>query len=209
MRAFVELHGLGAQVLDARGVRLAGAEGPGRAFCSHARVSSSEGSEQCAVRLPLGAGAAMSVLPCPAGLHYLVLPVRWEGAELGRVLFGPLSEAERAALPRERVDVEKARGLESLPARSGAFFSRVLEGLMVTGHRSWLASRIQQESAGEIGRELQVRDERMAMLEKRLREIPPLPGRYRIEDRVRELKARAAAAASRQENRALVPPILH
>jgi two-component system sensor histidine kinase BarA len=176
VKGFVELHGVGTQVLDVRSARIAGAEARGRAFCTH--VTSAEGAEQCAVRAPLGAGSAMVVLPCPEGAHYLVLPVRWEGSELGRVLFGPLTEGEQAALPKDRVDLEKARSLEPLPARAGAFFSRVLEGLMVAGHRSWLASRIQQESAGEIGRELQVRDERMAALDKRLREVDRLQSSF-------------------------------
>jgi two-component system sensor histidine kinase BarA len=176
VKGFVELHGMGAQVLDARGVRIAGTEVRGRAFCSH--VTSSEGAEQCAARMPLGAGAAMSVLACPQGPRYLVLPVRWEGAVLGRVLFGPLTEAEQAALPRERVELVKARALESPLARAAGFFSQVLEGLMVAGHRTWLASQIQQESAGEIGRELQVRDERMAALDKRLREVDRLQSSF-------------------------------
>jgi signal transduction histidine kinase len=176
VRGFVGLHGVGAQVLDSRGSQLAGAQGQGGAFCSH--ITAPEGSEQCAARVALGAGPAMAVLPCPEGPQYLVLPVRWEGTELGRVLFGPLTPVEQAALPRDRVDVEKARSMESSVARAAAFFSRVLEALMVSGHRSWLASRIQQESAGEIGRELQARDERMAALDKRLREVDRLQSSF-------------------------------
>jgi len=176
VKGFVGLHGVGAQVLDSRGNRLASAQGHGGAFCSH--VAAAEGGEQCAARVALGAGAAMAVLPCPEGPHYLVLPVRWESIELGRVLFGPLTPVELAALPRDRVDVEKARSVESPVARAAAYFSRVLEALMVSGHRSWLASRIQQESAGEIGRELQVRDERMAALDKRLREVDRLQSSF-------------------------------
>ncbi|WP_224361650.1 sensor histidine kinase [Hyalangium versicolor] len=177
VRGFVELHGVGAQVLDGRGARLSGFEGRGRPpFCAH--VTSGEGGEQCAARVSLGAGATLAVLACPEGPQYLTMPVRWEGAELGRVLFGPLVEAELATLPRDRVDVEKARSLESPLARAAAFFSRVLEGLMVAGHRCWLASRIQQEAAGEIGRELQVRDERMAALDKRLREVDRLQSSF-------------------------------
>jgi two-component system, NarL family, sensor histidine kinase BarA len=176
VNGFAGLHGVGAQVLDSRGNRLAGAQGHGGAFCSH--ITALEGGEQCAARVALGAGAAMAVLPCPEGPQYLVLPVRWEGVELGRVLFGPLTPVELAALPRDRVDVEKARGLVSPVARAAAYFSRVLEALMVSGHRSWLASRIQQESAGEIGRELQARDERMAALDKRLREVDRLQSSF-------------------------------
>jgi len=176
VKGFVGLHGVGAQVLDSRGERLAGAQGHGGPFCSHG--SGPAGADQCPARVALGAGPAMSVLPCPEGPHYLVLPVRWEGAELGRVLFGPLTPAEQAALPRDRVDVEKARALESPVARAAAYFSRVLEALMVSGHRSWLASRIQQESAGEIGRELKARDERMAALDKRLREVDRLQSSF-------------------------------
>jgi signal transduction histidine kinase len=177
VRGFVEVHGVGAQVLDARAVRLAGAEGRSGAFCVHVR-SGGEGSEQCAARVSLGGGAAVVVLPCPAGAQYLVLPVRWEGAVLGRVLFGPLTPDELATLPRQRVAMEKARGSESQLVRAVEYFSRVLEALMVAGHRSWLASRIQQEAAGEIGRELQVRDERMAALDKRLREVDRLQSSF-------------------------------
>jgi signal transduction histidine kinase len=176
VKGFVGLHGFGAQVLDARGHRIAGTEGRAGPFCAH--VSSAEGGERCAARVALGAGSAMSVLACPDGPRYLVLPVRWEGAELGRVLFGPMSDGEQAALHQERVDLEKARGMESPLARAAAYFSRVIEALMVAGHRSWLSSRIQQESAGEIGRELQVRDERMAALDKRLREVDRLQSSF-------------------------------
>ncbi len=176
VKSFAEVHGVGAQVMDSRGERLAGAEGHGGVFCAH--VASVEGGEQCAARIPLGGGSAMSVLSCPAGLRYLVLPVRWEGAELGRVLFGPLTPGEQAELPQQRVDLEKARGMASGLGRAATFFSRVLEGLMVAGHRSWLASCIQQESAGEIGRELQVRDERMAALDARLREVDRLQSSF-------------------------------
>jgi len=176
VKGFVGLHGVGAQVINSRGERLVGAQGHGGAFCSH--LSGPEGADQCPARVALGAGPAMSMLSCPEGPNYLVLPVRWEGAELGRVLFGPLTPTEQAALPRDRVDVEKARSLESAVARAAAYFSRVLEALMVSGHRSWLASRIQQESAGEIGRELKARDERMAALDKRLREVDRLQSSF-------------------------------
>ncbi|KFE60758.1 sensor histidine kinase [Hyalangium minutum] len=176
VKGFAGLHGVGVQVLDSKGTRIAGAQGHGAPFCGH--LSHAEGGEQCAARMPLGAGPAMAMLPCPEGLQYLVLPVRWEGVEVGRVLFGPLSPAELAQLPRDRVDVEKARSMESPVARAAAYFSRVLEALMVSGHRSWLASRIQQESAGEIGRELKARDERMAALDKRLREVDRLQSSF-------------------------------
>ncbi|MDY7227692.1 sensor histidine kinase [Hyalangium rubrum] len=170
VKGFVTLHGAGAQVLDLRGTRVTGAEGPSGAFCAHA-TSGASGAEQCAARAPLGAGATLAVLSCPSGPRYLVLPVRWEGAELGRVLFGPLTPEEQAALPWERLDLMRAGTAPSPLARAVAYFSRVVEGLMVAGHRSWLASRIQLESAGEIHRELEVRDARMAVLDKRLREV--------------------------------------
>jgi two-component system sensor histidine kinase BarA len=173
VKGFVELHGAGAQVLDAGGGRLSGAEGRTGAFCAHV-ASGTEGAERCAARAPLGVGASLSVLSCPTGPRYVVLPVRWEGAELGRVVFGPLLPEEQAALKRDRIDLERARGSESALVRAATYFSRVLEGLMVAGHRSWLSSRIQQESAGEIGRELEVRDARMAQLDKRLREVDRL-----------------------------------
>ena len=70
--------------------------------------------------MPLGAGGGHGRAPLPEGAHYLVLPVRWEGVELGRVLFGPLTPAELAILPKDRVDVEKARSVESPVARAAA-----------------------------------------------------------------------------------------
>lgn len=176
VKGFVGVHGVGLQVFD-KTVRIMGFAAPGAPFCVHG-LPDAEGSEQCAVRVALGAGGAMAVLPCPSGPHYLVFPVRWEGAELGRVLLGPLSPGEVASLPRDRMDVEKARTLPAPLARAAAFFSRVLESLMVSGHRSWLASRIQQEAAGEIGRELEVRDARMAALDKRLRDVDRLQSSF-------------------------------
>jgi two-component system sensor histidine kinase BarA len=170
VEGFVSLNGTGVQVLDNRGVRIAGKEGRGGAFCAHV-ASAADGADQCAARMPSGSGSALVVLSCPAGGRYLVLPVRWEGSELGRVLFGPLSPEEQAALPSARLELEKARTSECGLARAAAYFSRVLEALMVVGHRSWLASSIQQESAGEIRRELEARDTRMAALDKRLREV--------------------------------------
>lgn len=170
VKGFAQLHGAGVQVLDSGGARLTGAEGPAGACCAHV-AGGAEGAEQCAARVALGAGATLSVLACPSGPRYLVLPVRWEGSELGRVLFGPLTPEEQAALPWERLDLMRASTAPSGLARAVAYFSRVLEGLMVAGHRSWLSSRIQLESAGEIHRELEARDARMAVLDKRLREV--------------------------------------
>ncbi len=170
VEGFAALHGMGVQVLDNRGARLAGREGRTGPFCAHI-TAAAEGAEHCAARGSLGAGSALAVLSCPSSGRYLVLPVRWEGSELGRVIFGPLSAEEQAALPSERLDLEKARTAEPPLARAAAYFSRVLEALMVAGHRSWLANRIQSESAGEIHRELEARDTRMAALDKRLREV--------------------------------------
>jgi hypothetical protein len=49
---------------------------------------------------------------------------------------------------------------------------------------------IRSRPVGEVAREL----------EKRLREMPPLPGRYRLEERLKELKARAATATGSEPN---------
>ncbi len=170
VESFATLHGTGVHVLDNRGARVAGVEGRAGPCCAHITAAAA-GAEQCAARVSPGAGSALAVLSCPLGGRYLVLPVRWEGSELGRVLFGPLSAEEQAALPSERLDLERARTAEAPLARAVTFFSRVLEALMVAGHRTWLASRIQLESAGEIHRELEARDTRMAALDKRLREV--------------------------------------
>ncbi|HVG59423.1 MAG TPA: HAMP domain-containing sensor histidine kinase [Hyalangium sp.] len=178
VKGFVGLHGVGTQVLDAQRIRVAGAEGRGGRFCSH--VTSPEDGGHCAALGALGAGPAMTLLSCLESQRYLVLPVRWEAREVGRVIFGPLLPEELALLPQGqgRLDVEMARTMGSPVARSAAYFSRVLEALMVAGHKSWLASRIQQESAGEIGRELKARDDRMAMLDKRLRDVDRLQSSF-------------------------------
>ena len=42
---------------------------------------------------------------------------------------------------------------------------------MVSGHRSWLASRIQQEATGETAASSRRAMQRMAALDKRLREV--------------------------------------
>ncbi|MDC0713024.1 HAMP domain-containing sensor histidine kinase [Stigmatella sp. ncwal1] len=174
VEGFAGLHGMGVQVIDAQGACLAGTEGRQGAFCAHVTSGKQDG-EGCAARAPLGSG--LHSVACPSGVRYLVLQVRWEGSELGRVVFGPFAPEVVAALP-ERMDVVRAPGLGSPLAAAAAYFSQVLEALMAVGHRSWLASRIQLESAGEIRRELEVRDARMSSLQGRLREMDRLQSSF-------------------------------
>lgn len=174
VEGFAALQGMGVQVLDTQGVCLAGSQGPQGPFCPHLTAGAPEG-EACPVRAPLSSG--LHVLACPGGARYLVLQVRWEGSELGRAVFGPFAPEAVAALP-ERMDVARASEQGSVPVRAAAYFAQVLEALLAVGHRSWLASHIQLESAGEIRRELEVRDARMASLQGRLREMDRLQSSF-------------------------------
>jgi signal transduction histidine kinase len=209
VRGFCELHGVGLQVLDMRGTRLADVKGGNGAFCGYVGTSS-EGRARCvatvarvvegpvqagqgalAVEGEPGAGLGLVTVPCFTGLRYLVLPVRWEGELLGRVVFGPFSPEEVGELPSTLAECggleltrarELGRQVQRVPERTAArvvaHFAQVLGALVAAGQKSHLTNQLHLEAMREAHRELEANNARLGQLNARLKELDRLKSSF-------------------------------
>lgn len=210
VRSFCELYRVGIKVLDARGSQLADVKVGSGEFCSYAfyfpegRASCSatvarvkdgpvavgQGARAPEVDVP-EAAAGLVVVPCFTGLRYLVLPVRWEGDELGRIIFGPFMPEELTDLPptltdMAGVDLARARELmarvrrvpERTAAQVVAHFAQVLAALVAAGQKAQLTSQLHLEAMREAHRELEAQNVRLGELNARLKELDRLKSSF-------------------------------
>jgi two-component system sensor histidine kinase BarA len=209
VRSFSELYRVGIKVLDTRGTKLADVKVGHGDFCSYvftfpdgrarctatvARVKDGPVAPVHGARPAVGEGveeAGIIALPCFTGLRYLVMPVRWEGDPLGRVILGPFSPEELRDFPPTLTDlagVDLARAHELVgkvrraPERTAAqvltLFGQVLGALVASGQRAYLTTQLHIEAMLDTHRELEAHNARLAQANTRLKELDRLKSTF-------------------------------
>jgi two-component system sensor histidine kinase BarA len=210
VKNFVELYKVGIKVFDDKGAKLADIKVGNGDFCGYV-FSFPEGRHRCTATVarvkdgPLAAShgarppfsvepppAGMMALPCFTGLRYLLLPIRWEGDQLGRVVFGPFTPDDLKDLPASLTDISegfdlgKASGLmqavrrapESTVVKVMAHFAQLLETLVAAGQKTYLTSQMHIEATLESNRELEARNKKLEELNARLKELDRLKSSF-------------------------------
>ena len=209
VRSFSELYRVGIKVLDTRGTKLADVKVGHGDFCSYV-FSFPEGRARCtatvarvkdgpvapvqgarAARTEDADGAGLVALPCFTGLRYLMLPVRWEGEALGRVILGPFTPEELKDFPPTLTDIagldvsrahELVGKVRRAPERTAAqvltHFGQVLGALVASGQRAYLATQLHIETIRETHREMEAQNARLTQANVRLKELDRLKSTF-------------------------------
>ncbi len=211
LKGFVELYKVGVKVFDESGAKLADFRVGNGDFCSYV-FSFPEGRARCTATVarvkdgPLEAvqGArplegqdpvipsSMFAVPCFTGLRYLVMPIRWEGDLLGRVIFGPFTPDDLAELPVSLTEIGKGfdagnaealmarirRAPEGTVAKVMAHFGQLVETLVTAGQKTYLTSQLHIEATLETNRELEDQNRRLEAMNARLKELDRLKSSF-------------------------------
>ncbi len=210
VKNFVELYKVGIKVFDERGGKLADVKVGNGDFCGYV-FSFAEGRHRCTATVarvkdgPVAAShgarasttnelppAGVIAVPCFTGLRYLVMPIRWEGDQLGRIVFGPFMPDDLEQLPlslaeiAEGFDVGKAtrlvekvrRAPESTVAKVMAHFAQLLDTLVAAGQKTYLTSQLHIEATLESNRELESRNRKLEEMNSRLKELDRLKSSF-------------------------------
>ncbi len=215
VKGFVELYKVGIKVFDDKGSKLADIKIGNGDFCGYVfsfpegrrrctatvgRVKDGPVAESHGARLPvLGGqefgpvGAGMVTVPCFTGLRYIILPIRWEGDVLGRVVFGPFfPEDLKDFAPKTLTDisdsfdvsnaktlVEKVRSApESTIARIMVHFARLMQTMLFAGQKMFLTSQLHIEATLEQNRELEERNKKLEEMNVKLKELDRLKSAF-------------------------------
>ena len=130
--------------------------------------------------------------PCFTGACYRVVPIHYQGRRLGRFVVGPYVPAERREVPRsllvldDRIDPTVARdALGEMPRvrqetieRISEHLRRVLDLILLSGHRAYLTSQMHVASVRESYRELTEKTQRLQEAYDRLRELDRLKSNF-------------------------------
>lgn len=211
VKGFVELYRIGIKVFDDKGGKIADIKIGNGDFCGYV-FSFPEGRARCTKQvgrvkdgpLAITQGARLPILddgppipgliasPCFTGLRYLMLPIMFEGDQLGRVVFGPFLPQELKGFPDSLKDVsaqldlgraqelvEKVRRApESTVARVMAHFAQVLDTLVLQGQKMLLTSQLHIESTLVQNRELEERNQKLAEGNVKLKELDRLKSAF-------------------------------
>lgn len=214
VRGFVELYRVGIKVFDDKGAKLADIKIGNGDFCGYV-FSFPEGRRRCTATvgrvkdgpLALSHGARLPVLepdlvpqargmltvPCFTGLRYLIVPIAWEGDQIGRVVFGPfMPEDLKDFAPKtlteiaEGFDVGNAKTLvgkvrrapEGTIARVMLHFGQLLQTMLFGGQKMYLTSQLHIEATLDNNRELEERNKRLEDANTRLKELDRLKSAF-------------------------------
>jgi signal transduction histidine kinase len=210
VKNFVELYKVGIKVFDERGGKLADVKVGNGDFCGYV-FSFAEGRHRCTATVtrvkdgpisPAGDARApqtteppplgMIAIPCFTGLRYLVLPIRWEGDQLGRVVFGPFTPDDLGQLPPSLTEISEGlelaratafmakvrRAPEATVARVMAHFAQLLDTLVAAGQKTYYTSQLHIEATLETNRELEARARRLEEMNNRLKELDRLKSSF-------------------------------
>jgi signal transduction histidine kinase len=204
-----ELYRVGIRVVDARGRTLADVKGSNGDFCGFI-TASAEGRARCTAQMarvhegplaptqsaralpgagPLG-GELLSV-PCFTGLRYVVMPVVWDGDEMGRVVLGPYLPEELSDLPPalaqvEGVDLGRARVLAGRVRRMSeqkvekmlAHVAQVMGALLAAGQKAYLVGQLHLEAMLETQRQMEAQNAQLLRVNQRLKEADRLKSSF-------------------------------
>jgi len=193
--SFHELFGLGMRVFAADGTLLAEAVQE-HEYCEYVR-GFPEGRRQCRqFRARLGQFEAAAEAPvsvrCFAGCAYLVAGVRFEGDEMGRVVYGPFLPADATRLPSALVGIdteidptrlsEKSASLRRVGQdtldRIVAAFQRILDLILHSGRRALLTSEAHHAVVEESYREVAEKNRQLRETTVRLQELDRLKSNF-------------------------------
>jgi signal transduction histidine kinase len=209
VKSFSDLYRVGIKVLDVRGTKLADVKVGHGDFCAYV-FSFPEGRMRCTstvarvkdgpVAPVQGArvadgdeseAAGLLALPCFTGLRYVVMPVRWEGDLLGRVILGPFTPEELGDFPGTLTDIQgldlaRARELlgrvrrapERTAAQVLAHFGQVLGALVASGQKTYLTTQVHIEAMLETHRELESQNTKLVQANARLKELDRLKSSF-------------------------------
>jgi signal transduction histidine kinase len=195
-RSFVELYRIGVKVFDAEGVKLVDLRACPGDFCSY-MLTGDNGKRLCTETVSyLKVHALEEQKPqarnCFSGLRYLLVPIFYDGDQLGRVVFGPFwPEDVKDLAPALRglsgeFDLDKARELmgrfrrtsEGSGSRLLEHFLKIVDALLLAQHKAVLAAQLHMEAIGETSRELADKNDQLTDALDRLQELGRLKSSF-------------------------------
>jgi signal transduction histidine kinase len=209
VRGFSELYQVGIKVFDEEGNKLADIKVGNGDFCGYV-FSVQEGRNRCTAtvaRVKDGPLALSAFVPPPAGgqfqkqglisvscftgLRYLILPIRWEGDELGRIIFGPFTPDDYREFPATLMDIpgldrrtlsahlqKIRRAPEAAIARVLIHFAQIVDTLIAAGQRTYLTSQLHIEATLETNRDLEAKNRKLEEMNARLTELDRLKSSF-------------------------------
>jgi two-component system, NarL family, sensor histidine kinase BarA len=210
VKNFVELYKVGIKVFDERGGKLVDIKIGNGDFCGYV-FSFPEGRSRCtatvarvkdgpitttqSARPPIFNEAppvGLITVPCFTGLRYLVMPIRWEGDQLGRIVFGPFAPDDLHEFPLTLREISRGfevgkagqflekirRAPESTVVKVIVHFSQLLDTLVAAGQKTYLTSQMHIEATLENNRELEARNKKLEELNNRLKELDRLKSSF-------------------------------
>ena len=208
-KSFVELYRIGLKVFDHRGQRVVDIPAGNAEFCGYV-FNFARGQRGCSstverlkngpVNLSLGARSPQSAeapkgtitVPCFTGLRYFIVPLQFEGDDLGRVVFGPYWPEDQKGFPEsllslgEGFDEQKAKQYlepvrkapEATVARVLSQFAKVLEALIVSGRKQYLTAQVHLEATRESYHALENKNAELTAANVRLKDLDRLKSAF-------------------------------
>ena len=194
-RSFFDLFGLSIRVFSARGVLLANVHEE-RSICRYVnslpsgRVACSETVAQAQALIPSGKDTATH--KCFTGAAYDVVPILYDGRQLGRIVIGPFLPSELNEVPQtllrvdSRLEPDRARlALAEMPRvrvqtaqRIASHLRGVLDLILFSGHRAQLTSAMHLLTVRENYRELAEKQTRLQEAFDKLKELDRLKSNF-------------------------------
>jgi two-component system sensor histidine kinase BarA len=194
-RSFYDLFGLSIRVFSVRGVLLANVHEE-RSICRYVnslpsgRVACSDTVAQAQALIPTGAATATH--KCFTGAVYDVLPILYDGRQLGRIVIGPFLPSDVNEIPQTllrvdpRLEPDRARlALAEMPRvraqtaqRIASHLRGVLDLILFSGHRAQLTSAMHLLTVRENYRELAEKNTRLQEAFDRLKELDRLKSNF-------------------------------
>jgi signal transduction histidine kinase len=189
------LFGLSIRVFSARGVLLANVHEE-RSICRYVnslpsgRVACSETVAHAQALIPTGDGTASH--KCFTGAAYDVVPILYDGRQLGRIVIGPFLPSDMNEIPQTllrvdpRLEPDRARlALAEMPRvraqtaqRIATHLRGVLDLILFSGHRAQLTSAMHLLTVRENYRELGEKNTRLQDAFDRLKELDRLKSNF-------------------------------
>ncbi len=193
-RSFFDLFGLPLRVFSNDGSLLADVHQQ-RAICTYlnglpgGRSACTATVSQVRKQIP---ESGEMVHPCFTGAVYRIVPIHYDGRQLGRFVVGPYLPAETKEVPRSLLMVDKGvdpahanEAMNEMPRvrretaeRIAAHLSRVLDLILFSGHRAYLTSNMHLASVRANYRELAESTQRLQVAYDKLKELDRLKSNF-------------------------------
>lgn len=194
-RSFFDLFGLSIRVFSNRGSLLANVHEE-RSICRYVN-SLSQGRAACAntvakAQALLPEGGATLEHQCFTGAVYHVVPINYDGRQLGRIVLGPFLPTNVQKPPKSLMlvdpDMEPERAKEALAEmprvrlqtaeRIAGHLQGVLDLILFSGHRAHLTSAMHLATVRENYRELSLKNASLQQAYDKLRELDRLKSNF-------------------------------